>query len=94
MKTFPREAKRNIIKDSVKQAKQLTKQKDGPGSSKDSVNAIYELNIFVGKGDVLQFPVSIAHCVSSDFQIAKGFCLLLNPLLTTQSDFGSKSMQV
>ena len=52
-------------------AKQLIKRKDGPGSSKDSVNAIYEPNIFVGEGDVLQFPGSIAYCVSSDFQIAK-----------------------
>ena len=78
MKTFPREAKRNTIKDSVKRAKQLTKQKDGPGSSKDSVNAIYELNIFVGKGDVLQFPVSIAHCVSSDFQMAKRVAKQIN----------------
>ena len=70
---FPsRDSKRNIIMDSVKRAKQFTKQKDGPGSSKDSVNAIYEPNIFVGSGDVLQFPGSIAHCVSSDFQMAKG----------------------
>ena len=71
----PRETKRNIIKDSVKRAKQLTKTKgkDGPGSSKDSVNSIYdEPNIFVGPGNVLQFPGSIAHCVSSDFQMAKG----------------------
>ena len=74
----PREAKRNIIKDSVKRAKQLTKRKDGPGSSKDSVNAIYEPNIFVGKGDVSQFPGSIAHCVSSDFQMAKGVAKQIN----------------
>ena len=26
----------------------------------------------MGSGDVLQFPGSIAHCVSSDFQMAKG----------------------
>ena len=72
---LPRETKRNILKDSVKRAKQLTKTKgkDGPGSSKDSVNSIYdEPNIFVGPGNVLQFPGSIAHCVSSDFQMAKG----------------------
>ena len=68
----PRETKRIIIKDSVKRAKQLTKRKYGPGSSKDSVNAIYEPNIFVGAGDVLQFPGSIAHCVSSDFHMNKG----------------------
>ena len=74
----PREAKRNIIKDSMKRAKQLTKRKDGPGSSKDSVNAIYEPNIFVGKGDILQFPGSIAHCVSSDFQMAKGVAKQIN----------------
>ena len=74
----PREAKRNIIKDSVKRAKQLTKRKNGPGSSKDSVNAIYEPNIFVGKGDVLQFPGSKAHCVSSDFQMAKRVAKQIN----------------
>ena len=68
----PREAKRNFFKDSMKRAKQLTKRKDGPGSSKDSVNAIYEPNFFVGEGDVLQFPGSIAHCVLSDFQMSKG----------------------
>ena len=74
----PREAKRNIIKNSVKRAKHLNTQKDGPGSSKDSVNAIYEPNIFVGEGDVLQFPGSIAHCVSSDFQMAKGVAKQIN----------------
>ena len=69
----PREAKRNIIKDSVKRAKQMTKSKDGAGSSKDSVNSIYhEPNIFVGPGNVLQFPGSIAHRVSSDFHMNKG----------------------
>ena len=71
----PRETKRNIIKDSVQRAKQLTKtkRKDGPGSSKDSVNSIYdEPNIFVGPRNVLQFLGSIAHCVSSDFHMNKG----------------------
>ena len=70
----PGETKRKILKDSVKRAKQLTKTKgkDGPGSSKDSVNSIYdEPNIFVGPGNVLQFPGSVAHCVSSDYQMAK-----------------------
>ena len=53
--------------------KQLTKRKDGPGSNQDSVNSIYdEPNIFVGPGNVLQFPGSIAHFVSSDFKMTKG----------------------
>ena len=61
----PPEKKTNITKDSVERAKkQLTKRNDGPGSNKDSVNSIYdEPNIFVGPGNVLQFPGSIAQCL-------------------------------
>ena len=57
----------------MKRAKKLlNKRSDGPGSNRISVNSIYdEPNIFVGAGNVLQFPGSIAHCVSSDFQISK-----------------------
>ena len=71
---FPaRDKKTKTLKDSLKRAKKLTKRKDGPGSSKDSVNSIYhEPNIFVGPGNLLQFPGSIAHCVLSDFQMRKG----------------------
>ena len=36
------------------------------------MNSIQEPNIIFNTGDLLQFPGSIAHCVSSDFQMSEG----------------------
>ena len=67
----PRKQKMSIIKSSFKRAKQATRPNDGAGSSKDSMNSIQEPNIIFGTGDLMHFPGSIAHCVSSDFQMSK-----------------------
>ena len=45
---------------------------NGAGSSKDSMNIIQEPNIIFGTGDLMRLPGSIAHCVSSDFQMSQG----------------------
>ena len=68
----PKEQKKRIIKSSLKRAKQATRLNDEAGSSKDSMNSIQEPNIIFGTGDLMHFPGSIAHCVSSDFQMSKG----------------------
>ena len=68
----PKEQKMSIIKSSLKRAKQATRSNDGAGSSKNSMNSIQEPNIIFGTGDLMHFPGSIAHCVSSDFQMSKG----------------------
>ena len=68
----PRKQKISIIKSSLKRAKEATRPNDGAGSSKDSMNSIQEPNIIFGTGDLMHFPGSIAHCVSSDFQMSKG----------------------
>ena len=68
----PREQEESIIKSSLKRTKQATRPNDGADSSKDSMNSIQEPNIIFGTGDLMHFPGSIVHCVSSDFQMSKG----------------------
>ena len=68
----PPETKKTIKKSSLKRTKHATRPNDDAGSSKDSMNSIQEPTIIFGTGDLLQNPDSIAHCVSSDFQISAG----------------------
>ena len=69
---FPhREQKKSILKSSLKRTKKATSSNEGADSSKDSMNSIQEPNIIFGTGDLMHFPGSIAHCVSSDFQMRK-----------------------
>ena len=77
-----REEKGNVIKNSVKRAKQSLlghrrsenrndQTEDGQGPS--TLNSIETpTNIVIGSGDILRFPGAIAHCVSSDFVMGKG----------------------
>ena len=77
-----REEKGNVIKNSVKRAKQSLlghrrsenrndQTEDGQGPS--TLNSIETpTNIVIGSGDILRFPGPIAHCVSSDFAMGKG----------------------
>ena len=77
-----REEKGNVIKNSVKRAKQTLlggrrnenrndETEDGQGPS--TLNTIgITTNITLGKGNILHFPGPIAHCVSSDFAMGKG----------------------